>query len=156
MLTRRDSKESGSWSLFDTSRHRGLLAPLLAALALSLIAGGCGGDDQAHSQQRPPVPINVSVQIGPKRVTASPDKFGAGPLTLLITNQSGASQTLTIDGPRLSRSVGPIPPEDTATVKVTMGTGDIKISAEESAGLSPVTLTVGPPRASGQNDLLLP
>src|SRR6185295_11270873 len=105
------------------SRHRGLLAPLLAAVALSLIAGGCGGDDQAHSQQRPPVPINVSVQIGPKRVTASPDKFGAGPVTLLITNQSGASQTLTIDGPRLQRSIGPIPPQDTATVKVTLQPG---------------------------------
>ena len=156
MLTRRDSKESGSWSLFNASRHRGWLAPVLSALALSLVAGGCGGDDQAHSKQRPPVPINVSVQIGAKRVTSSPNEFGAGPVTLLITNQSGASQTLTIDGPRLSRSVGPIPPGDTATVKVTMGTGDFKISAEDSAGLSPATLTVGPPRASGQNDLLLP
>jgi hypothetical protein len=56
----------------------------------------------------------------------------------------------------LSRSVGPIPPDDTATVKITVGTGDLKISVEDSAGLSPATLTVGPPRASGQNDLLLP
>ena len=49
-------------------------------------------------------------------MTASPAEFGAGPITLLVANQSGASQTLTIDGPRLRRSVGPINPQDTATV----------------------------------------
>ena len=48
-------------------------------------------------------------QIGDDKVTASPAKFGAGPITLLVANQSGASQTLTIDGPRLRRSVGPDP-----------------------------------------------
>ena len=130
-------------------------AALVAVLAAIAIAG-CGGDDEARSEQRPAVPINVSVQIGAERVTASPDEIGAGPVTLLVSNQSGAAQTLTADGPRLRRSVGPIPPDDTATVKVTLGTGDFTIAAEDSAGLDPATVKVGPPRDSAQNELLLP
>ena len=132
-------------------------AALLAMLAVLLLAvSGCGGDDEARSQERPPVPINVSVLIGQDKITASPAEFGAGPVTLLIANQSGAAQTLTVDGPRLTRTAGPIPPGDTATVKVTLGTGEFTVSPEESANLDPATLTVGPPRDSAQNDLLLP
>ena len=37
-----------------------------------------------------------------------------------------------------------------------MGTGDIKISAEDSAGLRPPRCRSARPRPSGQNDLLLP
>ena len=131
-------------------------AVTLAAAALALAAGSCGGGDEARSEQRPPVPLNVSVLVGPERLTLSPNSFGAGPVTLLVSNQSGAAQTLTIDGPRLRRSVGPIPPDDTATVKVTMGTGDYTVSAEEDAGIEAGALTVGAPRDSAQNELLLP
>jgi len=102
------------------------------------------------------VTVNVSVHIGTERLTASPDNIGAGPVTLLVSNQSGASQTLTVDGPRLQRTAGPNPPDDTATVKVTMQSGDFTISAEETAGVRPATLTVGAPRPSAQNELLLP
>jgi len=146
MLTRRS-----------TLHVRDRRAALLAMLAVLLLAvSGCGGGDEARSQERPPVPINVSVLIGQDKITASPAEFGAGPVTLLIANQSGAAQTLTVDGPRLTRTAGPIPPGDTATVKVTLGTGEFTVSPEESANLDPATLTVGPPRDSAQNDLLLP
>jgi hypothetical protein len=128
---------------------------LVAALA-AIAVSGCGGDDEARSEQRPPVAVNLSVQIGTERVTVSPDGVGAGPVTLLVANQSGASQILTVDGPRLRRAVGPIPPGDTATLKITMGTGEFTIGAEESAGLDPATVKVGPPRKSAQNELLLP
>ncbi len=130
-------------------------AALVAVLAAMAIAG-CGADDEARSQQRPAVPVNISVQIGAEGVTASPDEVGAGPVTLLVSNQSGAGQTLTVDGPRLRRSVGPIPPDDTATVKFTLGTGDFTVAAEDSAGLEPATIKVGPPRDTAQNELLLP
>ena len=71
------------------------------------------------------MPINISVSIDEKGITASPAKFGAGPITLLVANQSGASQTLTIDGPRLRRSVGPINPQDTATVRLRVQPGEL-------------------------------
>jgi hypothetical protein len=107
------------------------LAAVIAAVALA----GCGSDDTARSEERPPVPVNLSVEIGTNQVTVSPAKIGAGPVTLLVANHSGAGQTLTIDGPRLRRSAGPIPPGDTATVKATLGSGDFTLATEESAGL---------------------
>ncbi len=146
MLTRR--------SISHARDRRALLPAALAALALAV--AGCGGNDEARSQQRPPVPINVSVLIGQERITASPAKFGAGPVSLLVANQSGAAQNITIDGPRLTRTAGPIPPGDTATVKLTLGPGDFTISPEESAGIDPAAIAVGPARPSAQNDLLLP
>jgi hypothetical protein len=129
---------------------------VLALVALSAVAGGCGGDDEARSEERPPVPINISINIDQRHITASPAKFGAGPLTLLIANQSGASQTITLDGPRLRRSVGPINPQDTATVRLRVEPGEYSVSAAESAGLREAKLVVGPERPSAQNDLLLP
>jgi hypothetical protein len=137
------------------ARRRGaVLAVVLAAAALA--GAGCGGGDEARSEQRPPVTANLSVHLGTDRITVSPDKVGAGPVTLLVSNQSGAAQSLTVDGPRLRRAVGPIPPDDTATLKVTMGSGEFTVAAEESAALDPATIMVGPPRDSAQNELLLP
>jgi hypothetical protein len=140
-------------------RHRRIRAlsalPALALCGTALLISSCGGSDN-RTANRPPVPINVSVQLAARKVTVSPDKFGAGPITLLIANQSGASQTLTIDGPRVRQSIGPINPEDTATLKVTVGTGDYTLSTDQSAGLRPARLRVGPKRPSAQNTLLLP
>jgi hypothetical protein len=140
-------------------RHRRIRArramPALALCVGALVIASCGGSDN-RTANRPPVPINVSVQLGTRKVTVSPAKFGAGPITILVANQSGASQTLTIDGPRVRQSVGPINPEDTATLKVTVGPGDYTLSTDESAGLRPTQLHVGPERQSGQNTLLLP
>jgi hypothetical protein len=134
---------------------------LRAALGLSfcvLVLGAlaCGDTTSTDNANRPPAPINISVQIGAQRVTVSPAKFGAGPITLLIANQSGASQTLTIDGPRVRQSIGPINPEDTATLKVTVQPGEYALSVEEASGLRPARLTVGPKRPSAENQLLLP
>ena len=153
MRIRRDSRGNGP-----RAGVAALIRALTAAavVALAVVAGGCGGDDEARSDERPPVPINISVNIDEKGITASPAKFGAGPITMLVANQSGASQTLTIDGPRLRRSVGPINPQDTATVRLRVLPGEYTVSAEESAGLREATLTVGPERPSAQNDLLLP
>jgi hypothetical protein len=139
----------------DGAQRRRVRAPVLLLLAVAVTIGACGGSDN-RNRNRPPVPINVSVQIGPQKVTVSPAKFGAGPITLLVANQSGASQTMTIDGPQVKQSVGPINPEDTATVKVSVQPGDYTLATDQAAGLRPARLTVGPKRPSGQNTLLLP
>jgi hypothetical protein len=136
-------------------RHGRKRLPALALCAFALALTSCGNSDDRNAN-RPPVPINVSVQLGARKVTVSPDKFGAGPITLLLANQSGASQTVTVDGPRLRQSVGPINPEDTATLKVTVQPGEYTLAAAEAAGLRPARLTVGPKRPSAQNTLLLP
>jgi hypothetical protein len=116
----------------------------------------CGSNGDDRNKLRPPVPINISAEIGTSRVSVSPAKFGAGPIALLVSNQSGASQTLTIDGPRVRQSVGPINPQDTATLKVSVGSGEYTLAADEASGLKPTKLEVGPARPSAQNQLLLP
>jgi anti-sigma-K factor RskA len=129
------------------------LAVALGGLVVALVA--CGQSDNRNAN-RPPVPINISVQMGTKKVTVSPAKFGAGPITLLVANQSGASQILTIDGPRVRQSLGPINPEDTATLQIVVQPGAYTLAVDEASGLRPAHLTVGPKRPSAQNTLLLP
>jgi hypothetical protein len=129
--------------------------PLFALCAFAFLLAACGEDDN-RDKDRPAVPINISVQLGARKVTVSPAKFGAGPITLLVANQSGASQTVTIDGPRVRQSVGPINPEDTATLKVSVQPGEYTLASAETGNLRPARLTVGPPRPSAQNTLLLP
>jgi hypothetical protein len=137
------------------AQRQRLRACALLLLVVAVTVGACGTSDN-RNKKRPPVPINVSVQVGPQKLTASPAKFGAGPITLLVANQSGASQTVTIDGPQVRQSVGPINPEDTATLKVSVQPGAYTLATDQAAGLRPARLNVGPPRPSGQNTLLLP
>jgi hypothetical protein len=153
MRIRRDSRGNGP-----RAGVAALIRALTAAAVVSLVvvAGGCGGDDEARSDERPPVPINISINVDEEGITASPAEFGAGPITMLVANQSGASQTVTIDGPRVRQSVGPINPQDTATLKVTVEPGEYTLATDESASLREARLTVGPKRPSGQNTLLLP
>ena len=69
-----------------------------AVVALVLLAG-CGGDDTADYQNkpRPPAPINVTAAIDGDRVRVSPVTFGSGPVVFIISNQSGAPQTVTFE-----------------------------------------------------------
>jgi hypothetical protein len=121
-----------------------------------MLAGGCGGGKERASNLRPPPTINVAVEIGEERVSVSPRKIGAGPIQVIASNQSSASHRLTIDGPQVRQSVGPINPEDTATLRVTLQPGEYTVSADESSSVSPGRLRVGAKRPSGQNQLLLP
>ena len=86
-------------------------AAALTVVALSFAASACGGTEERTNNLRPPTPINVSVVIGDNKISASPSKFGAGPIVLVTSNQSTASHTLTIEGPQLKQSVGPISPQ---------------------------------------------
>jgi hypothetical protein len=131
-------------------------AATLAALAVLSLAYGCGNTDERTSNLRPPTPINVSVAVGDEEISASPSKFGAGPIVLVVSNQSSSSHTLTIDGPEVKQSVGPISPQDTATLKVTVKPGDHTLSIDDAPGVTPERLTVGPKRPSAQNKLQQP
>jgi hypothetical protein len=146
------SRES---ALTGARRGAGAGAALVVSL-LVLTAAGCGGGSQRKSTLRPPAPINIAVRIGPDGVTASPARFGAGPIMVLASNQSTAAQRLTLDGPRVRRSVGPIPPAETGSIQVTVGPGAYSLAADGGAGVKPAKLTVGPKRPSSQNQLLLP
>lgn len=124
------------------------------------LIAGCGGDD-FKNKPRPPVPIELTGVITDKSVTVSPAKFGAGPVTLIISNQTQESHTVTLEGAPLQnkatpkQTVGPINPLDTANIQQSLPEGKFLVKVSSSP-IKPATLVVGPKRSSSSNDVLLP
>ena len=134
--------------------RRAVLAAVAAGLVV--VVAGCGGAESRNNELRPPIAVDVAVKIGDNRVSVSPTRVGAGPVIVTVTNLSSASRRLTIDGPRLKRSVGPINPQDTATLKVTVNPGQHTLSTDDPTAVEPGELIVGPKRPSSQNKLERP
>jgi len=131
------------------------------ALALAGSAG-CGGGDDYANKPRPPAPINVTAAITNSRVSVSPQRFGAGPIVLIISNQSSSAQKVTFETDELGGSrpgrkfnTTPINPRGTATLKVDTRPGDWKLSASEN-GIRAAAVSVGRERKSAQGELLQP
>jgi hypothetical protein len=123
------------------------------ALVTALALAGCGRDD-FKNDPRPPVPAEVSVKIAKDGVAISPKEFGAGLVNFTIANLTTDPGTLAIHGP-VNASSDEIPPTGTGTIRVDMRTGSYEASVTGIAA-APFGFKVGPERASGQNDLLLP
>jgi hypothetical protein len=134
---------------------------VLLAAPLAIVLAACGGSDY-QNKPRPPAPINVTAAIDAKSVRVSPGSFGAGPIVIIISNQSGAVQRLTFASDELGAAHGGIKqssemiePRSTGQLKIDPREGSYTLSAR-AAGVAPAKLTVGGQRRSSQNDLLLP
>ncbi|MDQ3741189.1 MAG: hypothetical protein M3389_09635 [Actinomycetota bacterium] len=131
--------------------------------AVALAAAGCGGDDDDYkNEERPPAPIVVSASINEERVSVSPRSFGAGPITLIVTNQTQSAQELTLetdeiggDAPGVEQETGPISPGDTASLKADLRQGTYRV-AVNGRGIGEAAIEVGEPRESAQDQLLQP
>ena len=136
--------------------------PIIALLASALVVGCGGSGGDYENEPRPPSPINVTARVGDDDVSVSPKEFGAGPISLIISNQTDTEQELTFetdelggDEPGLApQSTGPIRPRGTATIKVDVREGTYVLRAE--SGIGEATVRVGAPRPSAQNELLQP
>ncbi|MFL5913381.1 MAG: hypothetical protein ACJ768_22785 [Gaiellaceae bacterium] len=136
-------------------------ALLSGGVLVASVVSGCGGSS-FKDKPRPPVPIQLTGVITDKNVTVSPAKFGAGPITLVISNQTQSSHTVTLEGAPLQKqatptqTVGPINPLDTANIQQTLKEGKYVVKVSSNGGIKAATLVVGPPRPSSSNTLLLP
>ncbi len=152
----------------------------MGALAvLALLAAGCGAESHPNDQ-RPQVPLRISVTITPKAITVQPARVGFGParkqqipqnqdhaqppikgdkgpltVSIVIANQTRTNSKLELHGPRDVSSV-PIPAGAPATLQTDLPTGTYVLGAADIPGTRPGKLVVGPYRASSQNDVLLP
>ncbi len=141
---------------------------LLASGAAALLLAGCGEDDEYKNELRPPAPINITAAITSNSVSVSPTRFGAGPIVLIVTNQSGASQVVTLEVDEfasnpsrqkqagLRQSTGPINPGDTAQLKVVVNEDTTYTVRTDDDEIEPATVNVGAQRPTSQNEVLQP
>jgi len=143
-------------------RHGSLrrITPVALTVAM-LVVAGCGNDKSYKNDPRPPQTIVITAAILPDKVSVSPAKFGAGPISLTVANETDASQQLSIvrkingQSQDTNDTTGPINPHDTATLKADVDEGDYEIRVEGN-GIKAAVISVGAPRETAQNDLLQP
>lgn len=134
---------------------------LAGGAALALGATGCGGDDFANTP-RPPATVELTGVIKDSGVTISPTREGAGPIRITIANQTDRAHTVTLEGDDIIERVGPVQPQDTATIRKTLASGSYEVRAGSSRAVDiedqipPAVLRIGPERASSDETLLLP
>jgi hypothetical protein len=137
-------------------------APAVAAGLIAVgVFAGCGGSNNDYANNpRPAVPIVVTAAINGNAISISPKKIGAGPISLIVANETGAAQQVTLeseglDKKGLKQETGPINPAETATLKanIDQGTYSLHVSGD---GIKAARLEVGAKRKSAQNDLLQP
>ncbi len=142
-------------------RLPGRTASAVTAGALALLGfAGCRSED-FRNEPRPPTPVQLTGVITEQRVTISPNVVGAGPITLLVSNQTDRSHTVSLQGRGVNEVVGPINPLDTATIQSTLGRqGTYRVRAGSPVAtaqqIAPGRLVVGLGRQSGRDDVQLP
>ena len=133
------------------------------AVAAVLVVAACGSNSADYKNDpRPPSPIVITGYISDQRVSVSPRSLGAGPISLIVTNQTGTAQRVTLEsagpagsGPGIKQVTAPISPQDTATLKIDVKPGSYSVHVGADA-IRAARLKVGPERESAQNDLLQP
>lgn len=143
-----------------TRRIRAGAVPALCAAMLAI--AGCGEDD-FENEPRPAVARQLTGVITEEKVTVSPNKLGAGPVVITISNQTEMPHTVTLestDGGTIREQSSTINPLDTATIQRTLTQGQYTVKAGSSEAvereIAPATLRIGPDRKSGSDELLLP
>ena len=134
----------------------------LGLTAATLVLAGCGSEPDYANEPRPPSPINVTAAITNEKITVSPKEFGAGPIVLIIANQTSEPQRVTLETDEIAgeqggikQSTAPINPDGTATLKVEVREGEYEVSVE-SGGIQAARVSVSSERESAQNELLQP
>jgi hypothetical protein len=126
-----------------------LCAPLLA---------GCGAAARLESKgdSRPASPIDVSVYVGDGRLAFDPRRITAGPVELLVVNQSTHPRKVAVALPdgRVVAHTPKVEPGSSAQLKTTLTRNAYEVKIEGRGSGS--RLTVERPARSGNDELLQP
>jgi hypothetical protein len=133
---------------------------LITTAALGVLPLAACGQADFKNEPRPATAIELTGVIQRAKVTVSPHKVGAGPVTITISNQTDDPHTLALEGDRVREVVGPINPLDTATIQKALEPGTYRVRAGSpravSKEITPAELTVGKQRKSSANRVGLP
>jgi hypothetical protein len=139
---------------------RTVAAALLAAAAAT--AASCGDTAPRANTPRPPAPVTLTAAIHEGRVQVSPGRVGAGPIVLVVSNQTKRPQRVTFETDELgggrpgrTASTPRIPAQGTGRLTIDARTGRYAVHVRDRA-IAAAHVRVGAPRASSQNDVLLP
>jgi hypothetical protein len=165
----------------EMGRGRGRQAILAAAgvLAVGLLGAGCGTESHPNDP-RPPLAVEVTINITDHAVQAQPAEVGVkhantgglgqnqvkepkadakSPLVVTFTtsNTTTTDTTLEIHGPGgVEKRSGLIVASGNNVFKVGLPNGHYTLEAADLPGATPASFYVGAARVSSQNDLLLP
>jgi hypothetical protein len=138
----------------------GRVVAIAIACAVALAGAACGTTENRRNEPRPPTRIVITGSISTARVSISPRRFGAGPISLVVANLTDASQQVTLEAadrtrPGVRQETAPINPRDTAELRADLRSGRYTVHVT-GGGIAAATLRVGKRRPSAQNDLLQP
>ena len=137
----------------------GVLASGVASAAV--LVAGCGGGKDFADQPRPAAPAQLSGVITDTGVTVSPNRVGAGPVVILVSNQTQQAKTLELDGANIAPvHTAPIDPSDTGSIKETLDPGTYTVKAGSTRAtaktLRPAQLVIGKARPDSNDQVGLP
>ena len=143
----------------------GRIRPVSILFAGTMLVAGCGGGSHFKNETRPPVPVQLTGVVTDRTVQVSPNRVGAGPVIIVVSNQTSGAHTLTLEGPLGGKdvttdTVGPVNPMGTGKLQQTLrpGSYELKAGSQQATAqeIAPGRVTVTRQRQSSSNDLLLP
>ena len=135
-------------------------AVVLASTAL--LATACGDTEPRRNVDRPPAPVTLTAAVHDDAIQVSPAVTGAGPIVLVVSNQTAKPQRVTFETDELGARTGGntastpvIEPQGTGKLSIDARTGRYAVHVQDRT-VRAAHVKVGPRRKSSQNQLLLP
>ena len=133
-----------------------------AAITAALLATACGDTEPRSNLDRPAAPVTLTAAVHDDVIQVSPAATGAGPIVLLVSNQTDKPQRITFETDELGGRTGGntvstpvIEPQGTGRLSIDARTGRYAVRVQDRT-IRGAHVKVGRPRESSQNDLLLP
>jgi hypothetical protein len=144
-----------------SNRGRIRTGAIASGLLSMAVLAGCGGGKQFADKSRPPAPLQLNGVITKDGVSISPNKLGAGPVVISISNQTPVSHTLELDGgTNAPVTTAPIAPTDVGTIQATLEKGVYTVKAGSQKAvvkqLTPARLVIGKARRDSNDEVGLP
>jgi hypothetical protein len=106
------------------------------------------------------VPVQLTGVVTDRGVQISPRRVGAGPVIIIISNQTQSAHTFTLEGNGRTDTVGPVNPLGTGKLQATVTAGNYTVKAGSrqaaSRDIPSGTVTVTRERQNSSGTLLLP